>query len=79
MLGPMLIETAEKFYGGKRAGVARVLNEWWSQSAVYLWKDVVPLAAARKLSELSGGRLEVIDSMYDQHGNIVRSKDQSAA
>lgn len=66
----MYTATAEAHFGGKRVHVARALDPLWSTSAVYLWDEVVPLAAARKLAELSDGKLEVIEELYDQHGNI---------
>ncbi len=73
----MHIEDAEAYFGGKRVGIAKALEPHWSTSAVYLWKDVVPLAAARKLAELSEGRLEVIEDLYDQHGNIKKHKKRA--
>lgn len=79
MLGRMYIEAAEKFFGGKRADLARVLRDEWSTSAVYLWDEVVPLAAARKLCELSSGQLPVLNELYDSHGNIIRKKSKRRA
>jgi hypothetical protein len=78
MLGAMLKQTALAHFGGRRADLARALHPAWSSSAIYLWGDIVPLAAARKLSELSGGKLEVIEDLYDEQGNIIKKEKQSA-
>lgn len=76
MLGAMFTKTAQSFFGGKRSHLAQALKDDWSVSAVYLWKGVVPLAAARKLEEISGGKLQVIADLYDDHGNIVSQEDK---
>lgn len=57
---------------GKRSAIARALQPDWTHAAVYLWDDVVPLSAARKLADLSGGELTVVESLYDSKGNIAR-------
>lgn len=75
----MYTKAAESFFGGKRIHVARALEPHWSLSAVYLWEEIVPLAAARKLAELSGGKLPVIDELYDDHGNIIKKKQKRRA
>jgi hypothetical protein len=74
MLGAMLIQTAESFFGGC-AGIARALAPRRTVSAVYQWKKkgVVPLAAAQQLAALSGGELTVDTDLYDQYGNIVKN------
>lgn len=66
----MRIEVAEKFFGG-RAGIVRALPNR-TKGAVYHWEHVVPLAAARKLAELSGGSLAVDESLYNEFGHIKR-------
>jgi hypothetical protein len=73
----MLTQTAELHFGG-RAGIARVLAPKRTQSAIYQWGEVVPLAAARDLALLSGGAIGVDDGLYDQYGRIAR-KTQGAA
>ncbi|HEY3494559.1 MAG TPA: hypothetical protein VGK73_07730 [Polyangiaceae bacterium] len=73
----MLTKTAETHFGG-RAGIARALGPSRTVSAVYQWKDVVPLAAARKLAELSGGVVPVVDDLYDQYGRILRTSHSAA-
>jgi hypothetical protein len=73
----MLTQTAESHFGG-RAGIARVLAPSRTVSAIYQWGEVVPLAAARQLAELSGGAIAVADNLYDQYGRILR-KSQGAA
>jgi hypothetical protein len=67
----MLKATALEYFDGKRAELARALQPTWSPQAIYLWDEIVPLAAARKLAELSGGRLEVIEDFYNAKGNIT--------
>lgn len=69
----MLIETAESFFGG-RAHIARALGPNRSVSAVYQWTDIVPLAAARRLQELSNGELRIVESLYDEHGRAIHKK-----
>ncbi len=76
MLGAMFTKTAESFFGGKRIHLANALRDCWSSSAVYLWKGVVPLAAARKLVEISDGKLQVIPDLYDERGNIASQRDK---
>jgi hypothetical protein len=76
MLAAMLTNTAQAYFGGRRADLARVLSNDWSASAVYLWKGVVPLAAARKLAEITKGELQVLDDLYDEKGNIVNPADK---
>ena len=76
MLGAMLTQTAQAYFGGRRADLARVLEPDWSASAVYLWKRVVPLAAARKLSEIAKGELPIIETLYDGKGNILDPADK---
>lgn len=75
----MYTAKAESYFGGKRIHVARALDPHWSASAVYLWEDIVPLAAARKLAELSDGKLHVVEELYDQHGNIIKKKHKRRA
>ncbi len=72
----MFTKTAESFYGGKRSHLAQALRDDWSTSAVYLWRGVVPLAAARKLEQISGGKLQVIADLYDERGNIANPADK---
>jgi hypothetical protein len=74
----MLTQTAEKFFG-ERKGIAKALSstKQRSVSAVYQWDDVVPLAAARRLAELSGGELQVVEELYDEFGHIRREKQAS--
>ncbi len=67
----MLTKTAERYFEG-RAGIVRALEGSRSVSAVYQWGDVVPLAAARRLATLADGKLEVVESMYDELGRIAR-------
>ncbi len=76
MLGSMLTDTAQSFFGGRRADLAKALDGNWSASAVYLWKGVVPLAAARKLAEITEGKLQVIEELYDERGNIASDDDK---
>lgn len=79
MLGAMLTATAESHFGG-RAGIARVLtaDKRRTISAVYQWGDVVPLAAAHELAELSGGACSVVDDLYDRYGRIIRKHKKRA-
>lgn len=63
-------------FGGRRADLVRALEPDWSSSAVYLWGDIVPLAAARKLAERSGGKLAVVEDLYDTHGNIISASNK---
>jgi hypothetical protein len=72
----MRTDTAQAFFGGRRADLAKALQGTWSASAVYLWKGVVPLAAARKLSEMTEGKLQVIEDLYDERGNIASEDDK---
>ncbi len=72
----MLTKTAESFFGGKRCHLANALKDDWSVSAVYLWKGVVPLNAARKLQEITEGKLQVIEDLYDERGSIVSRADK---
>lgn len=72
----MYTKTAETFFGGKRFHLAQALKDEWSASSVYLWKRVVPLNAARKLAELSEGKLKVLEDLYDDHGSIANVADK---
>lgn len=72
----MFTKTAESFFGGKRSHLAQALKDDWSTSAVYLWRGVVPLAAARKLEQISDGKLQVIPDLYDERGSIVNPDDK---
>jgi hypothetical protein len=72
----MRTDTAQAFFGGRRADLAKALEGTWSASAVYLWKGVVPLAAAKKLAEITEGKLQVIEDFYDERGNIASEKDK---
>lgn len=72
----MFTKTAESFFGGNRAKLAQALKDGWSASAVYLWKGVVPLAAARKLEQISEGKLQVIPDLYDERGSIANPQDK---
>jgi hypothetical protein len=67
----MLIETAIARFGSC-ADIARVLDGACFPSAVYQWqrKGVVPLWAARKLSDATGGELRIDESLYDAKGRI---------
>jgi hypothetical protein len=69
----MLIETAESFFQG-RSGIAKALGDNRSVSAVYQWWEVVPLAAARRLEELSSGQVRVVESMYDELGRAIHKR-----
>lgn len=66
----MLTKLAESHFGS-RAAIAHVLAGNRSVSAVYQWKDIVPLAAARRLATLSEGALSVDESLYDEQGKII--------
>lgn len=73
----MFTKTAESFFGGKRSNLARALKDGgWSASAVYLWRGVVPYAAARKLEQITDGKLQVIPDLYDERGNIANPADK---
>ncbi len=72
----MLTKTAEGFFGGRK-GIAKALSTR-TAAAVYLWDDVVPLMAAKELSELSGGKLNVEESLYDRYGRIIRKTKKRA-
>ncbi len=72
----MFTKTAQSYFGGKRSHLAQALKDDWSVSAVYLWKGVVPLAAARKLEQITEGRLQVIPDLYDDRGSIVNPEDK---
>ena len=58
---------------GLHSDIARALQPHWSTAAVYLWGEIVPLAAARKLAEVSGGKLVVVEELYDAKGNITQA------
>jgi hypothetical protein len=72
----MRTDTAQAFFGGRRANLAKALHGIWSASAVYLWKGVVPLAAAKKLSEITKGELQVVEELYDERGSIASVSDK---
>ena len=76
MLGRMFTKTAQSYFGGKRSHLAQALKDEWSVSAVYLWKGVVPLAAARKLEEITDGKLQVIPDLYTDRGSIASPEDK---
>jgi hypothetical protein len=74
----MLITDAERVFGGRK-GIAKALSacEYRSVSAVYQWKFGVPIAAARKLAELSNGALSVDKTVYDENWRVVRSRESA--
>jgi hypothetical protein len=72
----MLTQSAETHFGN-RAAIAHALGDSRSVSAVYQWKDVVPLAAARRLEKITEGKLRVNNALYDEFGHARRLK-QSA-
>jgi hypothetical protein len=74
----MLTDTAINHFG-RKFRIAQLLKPDWTISAVYMWEDVVPHAAAQKLAQLSEGKLEVIESLYDSHGNIIRTEAEKRA
>jgi hypothetical protein len=76
MLAGMFTNIAQSFFGGRRIDLAKALEGDWSASAVYLWKGIVPLAAARKLEKITEGKLRVIEELYDERGNIVSANDK---
>ena len=59
-----------------RAEIHRALGSWTPQ-AVYLWDEIVPLSAARKLAEVSGGALVVDESLYDAKGSITAAAKEA--
>lgn len=68
----MLMQTAiSRFH--RCSEIAKALDGACFPSAVYQWKrkGVVPLWAARKLSEATGGELLVDESLYDAKGRIA--------
>jgi hypothetical protein len=71
----MLKSQALAFYK-TRAGIHRALGSWTPQ-AVYLWEEIVPLSAARKLAEASGGALSVDESLYDEKGCITAAAKET--
>lgn len=74
----MFTSAAEKHFGGRK-GIARVLAGIRSTAAVYLWGDVVPRAAAKRLEALSNNQVPVDESLYDEHGKIARKQESVAA
>jgi hypothetical protein len=73
MLGAMLITDAEQFFGGRK-GIAQALSDRRSLSAVYQWEHAVPLAMARRLAEISQGKLSIDESVYDEMGRVNHKK-----
>lgn len=67
----MLKQAAISFYGNEHK-IALALGGYRTVSSVYQWKEVVPLAAARKLEMASAGKLRVDISLYDELGHGIR-------
>jgi hypothetical protein len=72
----MLTKDAEAYFG-TRANIVRALPKW-TKSAIYQWKDVVPLRAALELEKRSEGTLKVdLDRYYEISGKKKQRKRQT--